>query len=144
MYWQHLTSSHNFSPWQSFTSLTWQRRKFLPHQKPDLAAIVTRSTFPRLEAILTNRLILNLRTLEKSNISNPSTRTDIFFHQAYGGTHGRSSFMDSVLGNIGAPLRVEDENDEHENNNFEGDREAQDLELLQVHIRTSVSESVKP
>ena len=65
-----------------------------------------------LQVVLANRLVLNLRTHSQSNnLSNPGTKTDVFFQQAYGGTRGagrlQSSMIDSVLGNIGAPLRVD-------------------------------------
>ena len=60
--------------------------------------------------VLTNRLVLNLRTnTQPSDLSNPTTKTDMFFQQAYGGSHVTGRFqsgIDSVLGNIGAPLRV--------------------------------------
>ena len=63
-----------------------------------------------LEIILTNRLVLNLHMHSQSNdLTNPIIKTDIFFRQAYGGSRidGRfQSAIDSVLGNIGAPLRV--------------------------------------
>ena len=83
-------------------SLTWTRKylKCLPHMCS-------------LEVILANRLVLNLRTHSQSNdLANPTTKTDIFFRRAYGGSHvdGRfQSATDSVWGNIGAPLRVGDD-----------------------------------
>ena len=82
-----------------------------------------------LEVILTNRLILNLRTHDRSsNPSNPTTKTDIFFQQVYGGSRiagGFQSAIDSVLGNIGAPLRVDvdPEEDEVQNPILVEDRE---------------------
>ena len=63
-----------------------------------------------LEVILANRLVLNLRTHSHSHdLPNPTTKTDMFFRQAYGGSRIDGRFqtaIDSVLGNIGAPLRV--------------------------------------
>ena len=65
-----------------------------------------------LEVILANRLVLNLRTHSHSHdLPNPTTKTDMFFRQAYGGSRIDGRFqtaIDSVLGNIGAPLRVGD------------------------------------
>ena len=66
-----------------------------------------------LEVILANRLVLNLRTHSHSHdLPNPTTKTDMFFRQAYGGSRIDGRFqtaIDSVLGNIGAPLRVGNE-----------------------------------
>ena len=66
-----------------------------------------------LEVILANRLVLNLRTHSQSNnLPSPNIKTDIFFHRAYGGSHTNDRFhsaIDSVLGNIGAPLRGGDD-----------------------------------
>ena len=59
-----------------------------------------------------SRLILNLRTYDQSNDSSNPTKTDIFFHKAYGGSRTNDRFhsaIDSVLGNIGAPLRGGDD-----------------------------------
>ena len=87
--------------------------------------------------ILANRLVLNLRTRDKPNSSTPSTKTDIFFRNAYGGAQNpgdQPSFMGSVLGNIGAPLRVGDEDDDVYI--AEGDEGTQGMEL--VFTRTSV------
>ena len=87
-----------------------------------------------LEVILASRLVLNLRTHDKPNSSSPSTKTDIFFQNAYGGARDggdRLSLMDSVLGNIGAPLRVGDE-DEDEDYVVEGDEGTQGMELVRT------------
>ena len=73
-----------------------------------------------LVGVLTNRLILNLRTHDQSNDNdslNRTTNTVVFFQRAYGGSRiaGRfQSGVDSVLGNIGAPLRVGDGLDDGE------------------------------
>ena len=69
---------------------------------------------------------------DKSNLSSPSTQTDIFFRNAYGGARDRPSFVDSVLGNIGTPLRVgnEDEDDDY----TEGDERTQGTELVRTQI----------
>ena len=77
--------------------------------------------------ILTNRLILNLRTHDQSNdLSNPTTKTDIFFRQAYGGSRIGGRFqtaIDSVLGNIGAPLRVGEDEEPEEDESPSGELE---------------------
>ena len=57
--------------------------------------------------------------MQSNDSRNPTTKTDIFFRRAYRGSHIDSriqSAIDSVLGNIGAPLRVggELENDEED------------------------------
>lgn len=93
---------------------------------------------PSLEAILTNRLVLNLRIHDKPNYpSIPPTKMDIFFQNAYGGARNcgdHASFMDSVLGNIGAPLWV---GNEDEDDIAEGGEGEQSMEL--VHTQMSVS-----
>ena len=90
--------------------------------------------------ILTNHLVLNLRTHDKlHNASSLSTKMDIFFRNAYGGARNRgdrASFMDSILGNIGAPLRVGDENKD-DDYIAEGNEGMQSIEL--VRTQTSIS-----
>ena len=90
-----------------------------------------------LVGVLTNRLILNLRTHDQSNDNdslNRTTKTVVFFQRAYGGSRiaGRfQSGVDSVLGNIGAPLKVgydleDGEGDEHEVNRGKREHCAED------------------
>ena len=51
------------------------------------------------------------------NSPESASKTDIFFHKVYGKPHDAHqppSFMDTILGNIGEPLRVDDEDEEEE------------------------------
>ena len=64
---------------------------------------------------MTNFLILNLRSqAQAGEPTTLSTRTDMFFRNAYGRSlHSDEThtIMFSILGNIGEPLKVENEND---------------------------------
>lgn len=67
---------------------------------------------------MTSRLVLNLRTHDQSNGHSqvhPPAEIDMFFRVAYGRASNRDepqSFIDTFLGNIGEPLRVDDGNDQ--------------------------------
>lgn len=82
-----------------------------------------------MDTILANRLVLNLRShaeSERDESSVKSIQTDIFFRMAYGPTRRRGlahTVGDSILGNIGEPLRVEEEDilDVEENEGFQLD-----------------------
>ena len=58
--------------------------------------------------------MLNLRQLaQPDSPSKLESKVDIFFRRAYGkprNSEDSSSMMDTILGNIGEPLRVDDEN----------------------------------
>ena len=60
--------------------------------------------------MLTNHLVLNLRSKGQSeDPTDPSTKTDMFFRSAYGqpeDPNNPQSIVNSILGNIGEPLRV--------------------------------------
>ena len=66
--------------------------------------------------ILANRLVLNLRSHSKEDYSSHATSDpDEFFRVTYTPARNDESpgdFMDSVLGNIGEPLIVEDESED--------------------------------
>ena len=83
----------------------------------------SRLRFLRLESILVDHLVLNLRSYGKPHESSEATTiTDIFFRTAYGQAHrgdGPRSTMDTILGNIGEPLRVHDNNEEIVSDNVE-------------------------
>ena len=70
----------------------------------------------RLESILTNHLVLNLRSHARLEVySELTSKRDTFFCEAYGVSKNPEkplSVADSILGNIGDPLRVDDEDDE--------------------------------
>ena len=81
---------------------------------------------------MTNYLILNLRSqAQAEEATTLSTKTDMFFRSAYGQSPGRNetrTIMDTILGNIGEPLRVDDENDEDNGeDNGEGSTEIREL-----------------
>ena len=65
-------------------------------------------TSSRLEFILANRLVLNLR--EHGHVDGSSeitTKTDMFFREAYGQSRNRDhgpSMNETIMGNIGAPF----------------------------------------
>ena len=69
-----------------------------------------------MEVILANRLMLNLRHLARpESPSELESKVDLFFRRAYGKLHSPDeplSIMDTILGNIGEPLRVDDESDQ--------------------------------
>lgn len=86
----------------------------------------------RLEAILANRLVLNLRsigTLEgASELS--STKVDIYFRRAYGvdmSANQTSPFVNVVLGNVGEPIRVEDDDKDADERSEEEDEVMEDI-----------------
>ena len=77
-----------------------------------------------MQAILVNRLVLNLRSLDRSMDASKLSdiKTDVFFRQAYGTQRNQDrSFMATILGNIGEPLRVDDD-DLFENDSLEDER----------------------
>lgn len=66
----------------------------------------------RLQAILINRLILNLRSFDQT--SSLSFRTDTFSTNRYDPSRSSDaprSFVDAILGDIGRPLRTTDDED---------------------------------
>ena len=69
-----------------------------------------------METILYNRFMLNLRHLARpESPSELESKVDLFFRRAYQKPHNPEeplSIMDTILGNIGEPLRVDDESDQ--------------------------------
>lgn len=67
---------------------------------------------------MAGRLILNLKSQSQTDRSDdPSNATDMFFRSAYGRRRGAPhSLLDTVLSNLGEPLRVDDEDNLSEDN----------------------------
>ena len=69
-----------------------------------------------MEVVLANHLMLNLRHLaHPESSSEVESKVDLFFRRAYQKPHNPEeplSIMDTILGNIGEPLRVDDEIDQ--------------------------------
>ena len=92
-------------------------------------------------AISANRLVLNLRLFAQStNRQLPNligmgiaiSKTDAFFRRAYSGRHDLNpeeprSMMDTILGNIGEPLRVGDEDEEKDEELYEREEEGMEV-----------------
>ena len=69
----------------------------------------------RLQAILINSLILNLRSYDQSSDQSFSANTFLRSGETIAfGQHGPHSFVDTILGNLGEPLRTADDDDADE------------------------------
>ena len=92
--------------------------------------------------MLTNSLVLNLRSQAQAGEStSPSTVTDTFFRSVYGqppAGNEAQSIMDTILGNIGEPLMVDDEGDEMiDEDDREESTQMEDSETFQSNSQES-------
>ena len=93
-----------------------------------------------MEVLIANHLMLNLRYLaHPESPSELESKVDSFFRRAYQKSHDPKeplSIADTILGNIGEPLRVDDENDQAVVGGDVSEEELTNLEAGQRRIDT--------
>ena len=93
---------------------------------------------------MANRLVLNLRSQAHSGASEPTSKADVFFRIAYKKPYDPEqplSMVDTILGNIGEPLRIDDENNGRVNGKESNAEEEETTDSEDIFTNTEGHES---